>query len=156
MSIEAANRKTQEENQMSKRDKSCIELVREACESRLEDIRALWELYKQDSEAYHEDLGNWSEYGLAFDYVAPETFGEDQEQGYFRYQISYGGPSEEIRFFTDENFRAYKIEFWYLDWFDGAKKILQGQDKELLQEIFADFKDCGMVEHVHRQAMSKV
>lgn len=141
---------------MSKRDKSCSELVKGACELRLEDIRTLWVLYKQDSEAYHEDLGNWSEYGLAFDYVAPETFGKDQEQGYFRYQISYGGPSEEIRFFTDENFRPYKIEFWYLDWFDGAKKILQGKDKELLQEIFADFKDCGTVEHVHRQAMSEV
>ena len=42
------------------------------------------------------------------------------------------------------------------EWFDGAKKILQGKDKELLQEIFADFKDCGTVEHVHKQAMSEV
>lgn len=137
------------------KDKSCIELVKGACKSRLKDIRTLWVLYKQDSETYHEDLGNWNEYGLAFDYVAPDTF-KDQEQGYFRYQISYGGPSEEIRFFTDENFKPYKIEFWYLDWFDGAKKILQGNDKALMQEIFEFYKDCGTVAHVHKQAMSEV
>lgn len=39
----------------------------------------------------------FDEYALSFDYVEPDTF-DDQDRGYFRYQISYGGPSEEVRF----------------------------------------------------------
>lgn len=122
----------------------CEDKVAAALQSHFEDIEKLWKLWQNDPEAYDPDLGNFNEYGLAFDYVAPETF-NDQKQGYFRYQISYGGPSEEFRFYTDENFRPYRIEFWYLDWFDGAKKILRGHKLDLLTEIFEDFKDCGTV-----------
>lgn len=132
-------------------EKNCKDKVGAALQGRFEDIEKLWNLWKEDSEAYDPDLGNFNEYGLAFDYVAPDTFNE-QKQGYFRYQISYGGPSEEFRFFTDENFRPYKIEFWYLDWFDGAKKVLTGKKLGLMQEIFEDFKECGTVEHVFKQA----
>lgn len=132
-------------------EKTCKGKIGAALQGRFEDIEKLWNLWKEDSEAYDPDLGNFAEYGLAFDYVAPETF-NDQQRGYFRYQISYGGPSEEFRFFTDENFRPYKIEFWYLDWFDGAKKVLTGKKLGLMQEIFKDFKECGTVEHVFKQA----
>ena len=47
-----------------------------------------------------DDIGTFWEYGLALDYVAPGTF-KDQKQGYFRYQISVGGPSEEFRFYAN-------------------------------------------------------
>lgn len=131
--------------------KNCKEKVGAALQSRFEDIEKLWNLWKEDSEASDPDLGNFNEYGLAFDYVAPGSF-NDQKQGYFRYQISYGGPSEEFRFFTDENFRPYRIEFWYLDWFDGAKQVLRGKKLELLEEIFEDFRETGTVQHVFKQA----
>lgn len=132
-------------------DKDCKDKVGPALESRFEDIEKLWNLWKEDSGASDPDLGNFNEYGLAFDYVAPGTFNE-QNQGYFRYQISYGGPSEEFRFFTDENFRPYRIEFWYLDWFDGAKRVLTGKKLELMQEIFEYLKDCGTVARVFKEA----
>lgn len=41
----------------------------------------------------------FNEYALCFDYVASGTF-SDQEEAYFRYQISWGGPSEELRFLS--------------------------------------------------------
>lgn len=132
-------------------EKTCKGKIGAALQGRFEDIEKLWNLWKEDPEAYDPDLGNFNEYGLAFDYVAPGSFNE-QKQGYFRYQISYGGPSEEFRFFTDENFRPYQIEFWYLDWFDGAKTILRGKKLGLMQEIFEDFKECGTVAHVFKQA----
>ena len=91
------------------------------------------------------------EYGLSFDYVAPGTF-TDQNQGYFRYQISWGGPSEEFRFFVNPDFSCYRIEFWYLDWHDGASVTLADDDESLLMQIFDDFRDCGTVEHVYREA----
>ena len=60
-----------------------------------------------------------SETALAWDYVAPFTF-PDQKAGYFRLQLSWGGPSDEFRIYTDMQKDIKKIEYWYLDWGDGA------------------------------------
>jgi len=59
-----------------------------------------------------QSLGPFSEYGLCFDYVHSKTF-NDQEEGYFRYQFSWGGPSTELRLYKDW------AEFVYMDWFSG-------------------------------------
>ena len=129
-----------------KEQRTCEERVTEHLNNTLEDLRKLWDLYCEDSEAYDEDLGNFEEYGLSFDYVAPETF-DDQREGYFRYQLSYGGPADEFRFYTNPDFSLYNIEYWFLDWFDGAKKeIYREKDWDLLESIFEFFRDCGTVE----------
>ena len=110
-----------------------------------------------DEEGYLEDIGNLNEYGLAFDYVAPGTF-TDQKEPYFRYQISYGGPSEEFRIYAskidDYNFSVYRIEFWYLHWFDGAPANLHGSDYNLIEEIFTNFfVECGTANHILMESM---
>lgn len=56
------------------------------------------------------DLGSFYDYGLCFDYVELGTF-NDQKEDYFRYQLSWGGPSDEIRFYDDGT-----IEYVFLDW----------------------------------------
>ena len=92
------------------------------------------------------------EYGLSFDYVEPHTF-TDQAEGYLRYQISCGGPSEEIRFYVSpawHGFTMYKAEFWYLDWFDGACKNVT--DNETVKALFDHFNDCESVSHAIREA----
>lgn len=104
---------------------SCLERVQSAWQSRRDDLEAI--LYPNEADPDElEALGfedpedaSLAEYGLAFDYVPAGTF-SDQDRGYFRYQLSWGGPSEEIRFYADYGGRPYLIEFWYLDWFDGA------------------------------------
>jgi hypothetical protein len=131
---------------------TCKERVAKHLKGRIEDIEKLWKMYHDDPEAYDDELGNFSEYGLCFDYVAPRTFG-GQRRGYFRYQLSWGGPSDEFRFYCTEGFGIDRIEYWFLDWFDGAKKILTGQAFNLLSEIFEDFKDCGTVQYQYEQAM---
>ena len=130
---------------------TCQERIDGKMENTMDTIKTLWELYKEDPEAYDDDLGNFLEYGLSFDYVAADTF-TDQDIGYFRYQISYGGPSEEFRFYTDPEYNLYKVEYWFLDWFDGAKRILTGDDYSLLDEIFEDWKDIGIVESEYQKA----
>ena len=62
-------------------------------------------------------LNDWEirEYPLCFDYVEAKTF-HDQPEGYHRYQISWGGPQDEIRFYDEGG-----IYFAYLDWYDGAE-----------------------------------
>lgn len=122
----------------------CAEKVRERCKSRLEDITTLWNLNKKDPDASDPDLGTWNEYGLCFDYVAPGTF-NDQKRGYFRYQISFGGPSEEIRFYSDEGLNLVRAEFWYLDWFDGAKTKIAGKNLAVISEIWEDFKGMDLL-----------
>ena len=133
--------------------KKCKELVSSELKSRIEDLSKLWKLYLEDSEKSDENLGNMYEYGLGFDYVAPNTF-EKQRRGYFRYQLSWGGPSDEFRIYADYELKPYKIEYWYLDWYDGAKKILYGKNYKLLAEIFESFfVDSGTAQDVFKKAI---
>jgi len=55
---------------------------------------------------------------LSTDYVYPHTF-NDQKEGYYRIQFSWGGPSDELRLYRNEKYYT-TIEYWFLDWFDGA------------------------------------
>ena len=87
------------------------------------------------------------EYGLSFDYVEPET-SEGQSEGYLRYQISYGGPSEEIRFYVSpgpNRWHLYRAEFWYLDWFDGA--MVDVTNNSIVQTLYDHFNDCESVHY---------
>ena len=131
---------------------TCEQRVDEQLTSTLEALRTLWEWYCDGKEEDHPDYGNLYEYGLSFDYVAPNTF-KDQEQGYFRYQLSWGGPSDEFRYYVNPDFTAYRVEYWFLDWFDGACRVLRGKDHELLLDIYDTFFfDNGTVEHAYMEA----
>ena len=139
-------------------DNSCESRINRHLEGRLEDLATLWALYCEDSEAYDDDLGNMFEYGLSFDYVAPETF-DGQGEGYFRYQLSWGGPSDEFRIFADKSGRwswsVYKVTYNFMDWFDGAERRLYGEDRALLEEIFDSFfVQSETAEHVYNQAIN--
>lgn len=76
----------------------------------------------EDQNNYNElqgkfaDLGDFWDYGLSFDAVTEydEDYGEETIK-YYRYQLSWGGPSEEVRFYPDN-----RIEFVFLDWFCGV------------------------------------
>ena len=77
------------------------------------------EIFSQYEDEIRDELRErFYEYDLSFDVVHADNPGES----YVRYQISTGGPAEEIRFFCDFNRKPYKVEFWFLDWFDGASR----------------------------------
>jgi len=61
---------------------------------------------------FNDSGANFCEYGLSFDFMEAD---KNNHNGYYCYQISWGGPSEEIRFYKDG-----LIEFVYLDWFVGV------------------------------------
>ena len=92
------------------KEKSCQELVHEQWQERQEDLK--------DPEFE----------GLGFDYVEPHTF-TDQPEGYWRWQFSWGGPSDELRAYVNEHREIHRLEYWYQDWFDGAHLLVQ-QDAE--------------------------
>lgn len=81
-----------------KEEEKCENRIDEALADRLEDFK----------EGELE--------GLCFNYVEPNTF-DDQPQGFYRWQISWGGPSDEFRLLP-----SGKVEYWFLDWFDGASR----------------------------------
>ena len=132
---------------------TCKEQVASHLRGRIHDIRKLWNLERQDPEASDPDLGTFNEYGLSFDYVAPGTF-TGRRRGYFRYQLSWGGPSDEFRFYATEGFGLDRIEYWFLDWFDGAHIQLTGRDLELLTEVWDMFREVGTVEAEYKRAVT--
>jgi hypothetical protein len=123
----------------------CKDRIREHYRERIKDLRRLWKLYQEGNDEGDPDIGTFHEYGLSFDYCPAGTFG-DQKEGFFRYQISWGGPAEEFRFYTDGALALTRIRFYFLDWWDGAYKTLTGRDYDLLAEIFEFFRDIGSVE----------
>ena len=95
------------------------------------------------------------EYGLSFDYVASETFGDEQVEPYWRYQLSWGGPADEFRIFSDgHNLKPYRIEYHFIDWMDGARRTLGGDDLELLLEYWSWFQERGLTDQVSKEALA--
>ena len=96
---------------------TCGDLVKERFEERMEELRN----YQDNPEIAENgsddgDIGPLAEYGLAFDYV--EAYRKyNQDRPYFRFQLSWGGPSDEFRFYPNDVNQVYKIEYWY----NGAK-----------------------------------
>ena len=142
------------------REKTLKERMEISYISRTEDLTKLFNHiscdydYCQINEDLEEcptvqDLGHFFEYGLSFDYVEEYTFNE-QEEPYFRYQISWGGPSEEYRIFTDDYYNIERVEYWFLDWFEGIHKVLD--EDNIIYDIIEVLKDIGSL----RNAQEKV
>ena len=108
---------------------SCAELVQQKFNETEQDYRDARNYYfaiepgENDQYDGYEDLYDYvNQTALCWDYVEKGTF-DDQERGYFRLQLSWGGPGDEFRIYVDDNSIDYSIdyiEYWYLDWYDGA------------------------------------
>lgn len=129
-----------------KHEDSCDRRIDEQLRDRVSDLRRLWRDYNSG-----RDVDSFGEYGLCFDYVPAATFA-DQRQGYFRYQLSCGGPSDEFRFLADPDLCCYRIEYWFLDWSDGAHRVLSGADENLLLELWDWFSEIGSVQAARHEA----
>ena len=114
------------------KQKTCSELVNDKLESHIVGLQALWDVMQDEDDAdafqvlldrnildvdYIKDDDKQelasvalSEYALCFDYVGAGTF-ENQTEGYCRWQISWGGPSDEFRFFREGS--DWRVEYHY-------------------------------------------
>lgn len=122
-------------------------------------VGGMWMRTREDLEAYmgmrnpergDDERGPFNEYALCFDYVAPHTF-ENQELGYWRYQMSFGGPSDEIRFWGDSAGSFWKAEYWYLDWYDGAHKLVTREPT--IKWLWGYLVETGAVKHAYEEGM---
>lgn len=130
-------------NQTQPQEPSMIQRTQDAFKSRMNDIRILNELrlMEQDHENDYPNIieeiknkyGSPDEYGLSLDFVEEGTF-TDQKEPYIRFQLSWGGPSEEFRIYATN-----EIEFWFMDWYTGEHKNLDDEEKE---QVFSFLSAC--------------
>ena len=169
-------------------DKTCAERIDAEYESEMETLRILWAGYCNDEcptcdgtgkrcncdeencpdkdavcpscdgegnvPENTPEYGDLNEHGLSFDYCYPDK----ENPGYFRYQISWGGPSDEFRIYADRrseyNWVIWKIEYWFLDWFDSAHKLLTGEDEKFMKNLLTSFfMEVGSFNHEYNKAM---
>jgi len=129
---------------------TCKDRIRDQWAGRKADLR----VFMGDPDG-NEDIGSFYDYGLAFDYVTPGTF-KDQTRGYWRYQLSWGGPSDEIRFYGEvQGFRAAldRADYHFMDWFDGAK--INVTDEPVVQWLWQHFADCESLQCAREQALKE-
>ena len=115
------------------REKSCLERIKESFKNRLKDLKRF-----MDNLSNEEILQEFYEYGLSFDLVEVGTF-EDQTRPYYRYQLSWGGPSAELRFYE-----SGEVVYAFLDWFVGA--TIDVTNNEVITWLKEDFKDMGSID----------
>ena len=119
------------------------------------DQRATNKKYVISSGEYgsYEDFFDYvNKSGLSFDYVTPFTF-KDQPEAYYRFEMSWGGPSDEFNIYTDSSKNIQKIEYWFKDWFDGAS--LDCTDNKLIKEMCWGFVEGASYPHEYLQKEQK-
>jgi hypothetical protein len=132
---------------------SCADIVPYAMENRLNEMQEMWDVFcgneKPTDEITEE---SFHEYGLSFEYVDDG----DDDNNYFCYLISTGGPSEEIRFYCYKSHFGQWVfseaEFVYLDWFESASEMITGNHLHFVQELFEYFNEIGTLDEEFKKA----
>ena len=122
--------------QTQTKQKTCAELISARCYDRKEQFENALLFFKGTDETKKTDGRNlkrseFSQYeslmdyanqnSLDFSYIEPNTF-KKQSEGYWRWQLSWGGPSDEFRYYhhDGDKKKIKSMEYAYMDWFDGA------------------------------------
>jgi hypothetical protein len=111
---------------MTSKSKTCADMIDRKYERRHCQFNDAYEKMSSENPEIYTEYKDYSDFWdylnqniLDYSYVEENTF-NDQPEGYWRLQFSWGGPSDEIRYFTDEKDNIKKINYVYMDWFDGA------------------------------------
>ena len=95
--------------QTQTKQKTCAELISARCYDRKEQFENALLFFKDKDEtkknrknsefSEYESLMDYaSQNSLDFSYIEPNTF-KKQSEGYWRWQLSWGGPSDEFRYY---------------------------------------------------------
>ena len=53
----------------------------------------------------------------------------------YRVELSYGGPQDYFDVFVSDDGDIERIEYRFLDWFDGATRVVEGDDFDALADF---------------------
>ena len=84
-----------------------------------------------DLRSYESMTQFLGSYALCFDYIDGVRAEQENSGNY------WGGPSDEFRIFWNLEDGIYRIDYWFMDWYDGAKITLNKHhnDFSLLRRI---------------------
>jgi len=131
-------------------NKKCSEIVNQKYLDTVNDYQSANDYFNLDDEEKskhekHEDLQSYdslfdyvNQSALGFDFVSVNTF-KNQDRGYWRLQMSWGGPSDEFRIYVDTKNEIEYIDYHYLDWFDGASVRVR---HDIIYDVCSMFLDC--------------
>lgn len=108
---------------------TCEDVIVEHYNDRLKQLRAT---IANVDKAEEDDNGiTW----LDFSYVEAHTF-NGQERGYYRWQLSWGGPSDEYRIWMNPDGIEH-ITYHFMDWYDGAEmEVYDNEIQEFIEMAF--------------------
>ena len=114
-------------------NKTCSELIRDKLNERIADFKQALRSYEENN--YEKIVTeNDYEYEDIIDWVNNYVLGYYDDNYYRakRLELSCGGPQDYFLYFPSDGL----IEYHYLDWFDGASLVLDGEAFEVMSEIF--------------------
>lgn len=117
---------------MKPKNETCEERIDRNLKSREADFLKF--MNKRDDDETRTEF--W-QYGLSFDFVDKKDLSWREKESYYRYQLSWGGPSDEIRFFEN------RVEYVFMDWFDYADKDIT--HKDWVKWLVQDFQELEMM-----------
>jgi hypothetical protein len=142
--------------------KNCAEIVNQKYLDTVNDYQLAndyFNLNDEDKSKHdkHEDLQSYEDLfdyvnqsALGFDFVSVNTF-KGQDRGYWRFQMSWGGPSDEFRIYVDEENQIEYIDYHYLDWFDGASVRARHDIIYNICQTFLEGCDCKDLSEIYKE-----
>lgn len=146
-------------------ERTCAERIEEHYNNTLQYIHTASEYFnldKEERESHPEHASEYcnyedffdciNQYGLSWDYVCKED--DPKGWGFYRWQLSWGGPSDEFRIYTknEDTNEIDKIEYRFHDWFDGAGKWCSDSLVKHCAEMFLECEVKMPYEHEQEAA----
>ena len=113
---------------MTDRNKTCEERIDGELEERVGELKHVMD---QRCNPFKDIYGD--SYNDVMDWLDTWSigYGDDPHYRAKRLELSWGGPSDGFRFFEDGT-----IEYYFQDWFDGARRRLYGNDYDTLKRLY--------------------
>ena len=112
-------------------NKTCSELIEDELKRRIADFKQALKSYEEKGKVVTEDGDVYED---VIDWINDYALGyyDDERFRARRLELSYGGPQDYFLYFP----KLDRIEYHYLDWYDEASLVLDGEDFKVMSEIF--------------------
>mgnify|MGYP005819151861 CR=1 FL=1 len=115
---------------MTTTQKTCEERIGERLESRLDNLREIVERIDEEDSHEQEDEAREElyQYPLSVETRTTKII-----------LLSWGGPSDQLEYDLDEDGMIGEIRYRFMDWFDGASRVLTGDDETFAERLYDEW-----------------
>jgi len=114
--------------------RKCEKRIDEALQDRIERFKKALDEFNKTGKIKEDDVV----YESFLEWLSENCLAVSKDPHYraIKLELSYGGPQDYFLFFDDGT-----IEYYFLDWFDGAKRELIGEDYEVMDGVASYLKE---------------